>query len=183
MSLVYLFCADGLEEVEALTSVDLLRRAGCDVKTVSIMGRKAVNGAHGIQIEADMLFEEIEEEAEMLILPGGLPGTTNLKAHEGLAALLTSYYEKGRWVTAICAAPSVLEGLGFLEKRHATSYPGCIGERTGSYLEDAVVIDGNVVTSRGVGTAIPFALALITVLCGQEKAEEIAASILYRVED
>lgn len=180
MSLVYVFLADGFEEIEGLTVVDLLRRADCDVRTVSVMGRKAITGSHQIQLEADIVFEDMDGRADMLVLPGGLPGTNHLKAHRGLAKLLTSRYEQGDWVAAICAAPSVFEGLGFLKNRRATSYPGCIGEEVGQYLEQPVVKDGNVITSRGVGTAIPFALKLIEVLKGAEKADEIASSIIYK---
>ena len=181
MSLVYVFLADGFEEVEGLTAVDLLRRAGLDVKMVSIMGRKTITGSHNIKIEADMLFEDLKEEAALLLLPGGLPGTNYLRDHAGLADLLQKQYQRGGWIGAICAAPSVFAGLGFLKDRRATSYPGCVDSRDcGQYLEDSVVVDGNVVTSRGVGTAIPFALKLIEVLKTKKDADTIAASILYR---
>lgn len=181
MSLVYVFCADGFEEVEGLTTVDLLRRAGVEVKTVSIMGRQKVTGSHQITIETDMLFEDLQQEAELLVLPGGLPGTDYLRTHEGLTELLKSQYEKEGWIAAICAAPSVFAGLGFLKDRKATSYPGCVdGTECGTYVEEPVVVDGHVVTSRGVGTAIDFALRLIEELKGKDKADQIAASILYR---
>ncbi|MDO5146340.1 MAG: DJ-1/PfpI family protein [Eubacteriales bacterium] len=181
MSLVYVFLADGFEEVEGLTAVDLLRRAGADVKTVSIMGRKRITSSHQVAVESDLIFEEISEKADMLVLPGGLPGTTHLKEHEGLSELLREQYEAGRWVAAICAAPSVLGALGFLKGRKATSYPGFVDDTVcGQYVEDAVVVDGNVVTSRGLGTAIPFGLTLIELLFDKEKSEEIAHSIMYR---
>lgn len=118
----------------------------------------------------------------MLVLPGGMPGTNYLRDHEGLAELLKKQYEAGKWVAAICAAPSVFGGLGFLKDRKATSYPGCLdGIPVGEYIEEPVAVDGNVVTSRGVGTAIAFALKLIEVLISKEKADEIAASIVYPV--
>lgn len=180
MSLIYVFLADGFEEVEGLTPVDLLRRAGCRVVTVSIMGKKQITGSHQIEVGADMLFEDIKEDADLLVLPGGKMGTANLKAHKELAGLLTSQYEKGGLIAAICAAPSVFEGLGFLKNRKATSYPGCIGENCGEYLELPVVQDEHVITSRGAGTAIPFALKLIEVLEGADKAEEIASTIIYK---
>ena len=174
MRSVYVFCADGFEEVEGLTAVDLLRRAGIDVKMVSIMGRLQITGSHNISVNTDILIEDIKEEAEMLLLPN------YLREHEGLADLLKKQYEAGKWVAAICAAPSVFGGLGFLKDKEATSYPGCLdGIPVGVYKEDPVVVDGNVVTSRGVGTAIAFALKLIEVLISKEKAEEIAASIIY----
>ncbi len=181
MHKVYLFFADGFEEVEGLTAVDLLRRAGVDAKMVSIMGRKQVTGSHNIKIETDLLMEEIKERADMLVLPGGLPGTDYLREHQRLAKLLKRQYITGGWVAAICAAPSVLGGLGILKDRAATSYPGCLdGMEVGTYQEEEVVVDGHVVTSRGVGTAIPFALTLIEVLEGKEAANQIAASIIYR---
>lgn len=180
MSLVYIFLADGFEEVEGLTSVDLLRRAGVTVKMVSIMDSKTICGARGISVNADLLFDEMDEKADMLVLPGGLPGTNYLREHQGLSALLKQYYDNEQWIAAICAAPSVFAGLGFLEKRQATSYPGCLeGYMVGEVKEDPVVIDGHVITSRGVGTAIEFALAEIEVLSGREKADEIAASVVY----
>lgn len=181
MSLVYVFFADGFEEVEALTTVDLLRRAGEVVRMVSIMGRKNVTGSHNISVDCDMVFEEIGKTADLLVLPGGLPGTDHLRAHRELNHLLMEQYNDGRLLAAICAAPSVFAGLNFLKGRKATSYPGCVDPSLcGEYVEDAVAVDGNIITSRGVGTAIPFALALIGVLEGQEEADKIAASIVYR---
>lgn len=183
--LVYVFLADGFEEVEGLTAVDLLRRAGAEVKMVSITGRKQITGSHGITVGSDLLWEELdvdkEKTADMLVLPGGMPGTTYLKEHQGLAALLEEQNRQGGFLAAICAAPSVFAGLGFLAEKRATSYPDCVDPKLcKDYVEEAVVRDGNVITSRGVGTAIPFALTLIEVLMGKDRAEEIAASILYR---
>ena len=178
--MVYVFFADGFEEVEALTVVDLIRRAGIDLRMVSVMGRSRVLGSHGIAIETDLLFDDIDMPADMLVLPGGMPGTTNLAAHTGLCALLEEQYQAGRWVAAICAAPSVFAALGFLKDRQATSYPGKVtAEDCRIYLEDAVVTDGNVVTSRGVGTAIAFALKLVELLTDQATADRIAESIIY----
>ena len=180
MSRVYVFLADGFEEIEGLTAVDLLRRAGCEVKTVSVMGRREIMGSHQIGVTADILFEEMTEKtADLLVLPGGMPGTNHLRDHAGLAGLLMKQYSSNGLLAAICAAPMVFEGLGFLKDRDATSYPGCIGENTGRVLEQPVVQDGHVITSRGVGTAIPFALKLIEVLKGSEKAQEIAEAIVY----
>ena len=120
MRSVYVFCADGFEEVEGLTAVDLLRRAGVSVTMVSIMGRTKITGARNISVNTDILIEDIKEEADMLVLPGGMPGTNYLRDHEGLAELLKKQYEAGKWVAAICAAPSVFGGLGFLR-----SWWGC----------------------------------------------------------
>ena len=186
MSLVYMFIADGFEEVEGLTSVDLLRRAGIEVKMVSVMGRKNIEGAHGIRLETDLLLEDLEDSgplADMMVLPGGLPGTNYLRESALLAGLLKAQYAAGRYVAAICAAPSVLAGLSFLKGRRATSYPGCLDDyEVGEYCQEPVVTDGHVITSRGVGTAIPFALTLIEKLEGAGKADQIASSILYSTE-
>lgn len=180
MSLVYIFLADGFEEIEGLTSVDLLRRAGVEVKTVSIMDRRIITGARGIPVIADMMFDDMNEEADLLMLPGGMPGTNYLREHEGLAALLKEYDQKEKTIAAICAAPSVFAGLGFLKGRRATSYPGCLeGYVVGQIVTESVVQDGHIITSRGVGTAIDLALALIELLDSREKADEIAASVVY----
>ncbi len=181
MSLVYMFCADGFEEVEGLTQVDLLRRAGADIKMVSITGSRMVNGAHGIRVEADILYEEIDQKADMLLLPGGMPGTIHLKEHEGLAAMLQEQNSENGFIAAICAAPSVLGELGLLQNRRATSYPGAMDSSLcKEYVEEPVVRDGNIITSRGVGTAIPFGLCLIEALLDSESADAIAESIVYR---
>ncbi len=179
--MVYVFFAEGFEEVEALTAVDLIRRSGADLKTVSVMGTRKVKGSHDIPIETDLLFEEVCMPAQMLVLPGGMPGTKNLKAHEGLCRLLEEQYMAGGWLAAICAAPSVFAELGFLKGKKATSYPGAVAEEDcGKYLEEEVVMDGNLITSRGVGTAIPFALKLIELLKDKDTADRIASSIIYR---
>ena len=180
---VYIFLADGFEDIEGLTVVDLMRRADIDIKTVSIKKSKEITTSHGITMLTDLIFAETDfTDADMLVLPGGMPGTNYLRDHEGLAELLKKQYEAGKWVAAICAAPSVFGGLGFLKDRKATSYPGCLdGIPVGEYTEEPVAVAGNVVTSRGVGTAIAFALKLIEVLISKEKADEIAASIVYPV--
>ncbi len=180
MSKVYVFLADGFEEVEGLTAVDLLRRAQIETEMVSITGKLEVTGSHGIQIKADCLFEEIEpQEAAMYVLPGGMPGTLHLGAHKGLAALLQSAESEGKKVAAICAAPSVLGGLGLLKGKTAVCYPGFEDKLEGARIgEKPAEISGNVTTSRGVGTAIPFALALVAQLKDQKTADEIAKSIV-----
>lgn len=180
MKKIYIFLADGFEEVEALTTVDLLRRAGGDVHMVSVSGDLCVHGAHGIDVKADCLFEDATDKADMLILPGGMPGTLHLKEHSGLTSLLKSYHESGRFIAAICAAPTVFGHLGLLTGRKACCYPGMESGLTGAdVVFDPVAVDGNMITSRGVGTAIPFALTLIETLFGSEKSEEIKASIVF----
>lgn len=181
MKKVYVFLAEGFEEMEAVTPVDLLRRVGVDAKFVSVTGEKAVTGAHGITYQADLLFEEIENDADMLVLPGGMPGTLNLQAHRGLAELLLAQYEAQKWVCAICAAPMVLGGLGITMGRHATIYPGMEEYLVGAEpSKEEVVVDGNVVTSRAPGTAIPFTLKLAELLTDEKTAAELTNDIVFR---
>lgn len=183
MSKVYIFFADGFEMIEGLTVVDMMRRANIEVWTVSIKSTREVVSSHNVTILADSTFEEIDfSDADMLVLPGGMPGTTNLGAYAPLIELLENFYEKGGKLAAICAAPSVFGKLGFLKGRKATSYPGFEEQLIGAeILKEAVVTDGNMTTSRGMGTAIAFALSLITQLKDRETAEKIEKSIIYRV--
>lgn len=181
MKKVYVFLAEGFEEMEAVTPIDLLRRVGVDAKSVSVTGSKAVTGAHGVTYQADLLFEEIEADADMLILPGGMPGTTNLQAHEGLTKLLLKQHEAHKWVCAICAAPMVLGALGILKGRHTTIYPGMEAHLIGATpLTDEVVVDGNIVTSRAPGTAIPFALTLAELLTDEKTAAALREDLVFR---
>ncbi|MCI8557229.1 MAG: DJ-1/PfpI family protein [Lachnospiraceae bacterium] len=181
MKKVSIFLAPGFEEVEALTPIDLLRRAGAQVTIVSVQAEKAVTGSHQITVEADTLFEDMDfEDQDLLILPGGQPGTNNLKACQKLRSLLADADKKGKLLAAICAAPAVFGDMGLLKGKKATCYPGCEeGLVEAEYLTERVVTDGNLITSRGVGTAIPFGLSLIEQLFGKEKSEEIRKSIIY----
>ena len=179
MKKAYVFLADGFEEIEGLTVVDVLRRAGAEVEMVSVMDRKEITGAHGIKVEADRMIEEAGE-ADLYVLPGGMPGTKYLNEYQPLRNLLADFYKKGGKVAAICAAPTVLASLGFLEKRRATAYPSCMEGLAGAERSlESVVVDGNVTTSRGLGTAVDFALSLIGQLLGEKKADEIAESVVY----
>ena len=183
MSNLYIFLAEGYEEIEALTVVDLLRRANIDIEMVSITGEKMVRGAHGINVEADVLYEEIKaEEADMLVLPGGMPGTKNLMAQEDLVSNLKQFHEAGKAVAAICAAPMVLGENGILEGKKAVCYPGFEANLKGAtVLKEEAVTDGNVITSRGLGTAIEFAGEIITYFLDAKKAQEIKESVIYRL--
>ncbi len=183
MKKVCVFLADGFEEIEGLTVVDILRRAGIAVETVSVMGRKQIKGAHDILVEADSLFEETDPAgADMLVLPGGMPGTLNLKAHQGLADLLAAFDRERKYIAAICAAPSIFSELGILKGRKACSYPSFEeGLDCAEVVREPAVTDGHVTTGRGMGTAIPFALRLTALLAGEEKAEEVRKSIVYNV--
>lgn len=181
MAKVYAYLAEGLEEVECLAVVDVLRRSGVDVTMVSITGAKEITGSHGIKFMADALFEEANSDAaDVLFLPGGMPGTNHLKAHEGLKAAIEKANKQGRRVAAICAAPSVLGSMGLLKGRTATCYPGFEDQLTGvSYTSQGVVTDGNITTSRGLGYALDLGLELIRLLQGPQQAQKIAVSIQY----
>ena len=181
MKKVYVFLAEGFEEMEAVTPIDLLRRAGVDAKLVSVTGNRAVTGAHGVTYLADLLFEEISEDADMLVLPGGLPGTTNLQAHEGLTRLLLQQHEAHKWIAAICAAPMVLGHGGYLRGKTAVCFPGFESELTGATVGNTrVARDGRVVTAIGMGAALEFGLELVACLCGEEKARELAGTVLAK---
>lgn len=181
MKKAYLFYATGFEEVEALTVVDLLRRGGVDCRTVSITGDYDVTGSHNITIRADQVFEEDNmEDGDMLILPGGMPGTLNLKAHDGLDALIRTYEKNGRYLAAVCAAPTVFGEKGLLEGKKATCYPGMEdGLKGAAVLTDPVVTDGQFITSRGMGTCIAFGLRLLALLTDEATAEDIGKKVVY----
>ena len=178
---VYIFLADGFEDIEGLTVVDLMRRAGIRITTVSIKDTREVTTSHKITLLTDTTFAETDfSDADMLVLPGGMPGTKYLGAYKPLTDLLEDFYNNGGKIAAICAAPTVFAALGFLEGRRATAYPYCMEDLKGAIRsEDSVVVDGNVTTSRGLGTAIDFSLSLIGQLLGEEKAAEIADSVVY----
>lgn len=181
MAKVFVFLADGFEEIEGLTVVDLLRRAGEDVTTVSIMGRKEIHGAHKIDVIADTLYEEEDfSHGDMLVLPGGMPGTLHLGAYKPLTDMILDWNVKGKKIAAICAAPSIFGDLGILEGKEAVCYPGFEERLTGATIgTKSVAVAENITTSRGLGTAIDFSAALITQLQNEEKAESIKKSIIY----
>jgi 4-methyl-5(b-hydroxyethyl)-thiazole monophosphate biosynthesis len=171
MTRVLVPLAEGFEEIEAVTIVDLLRRADIEVRTASLAERE-VTGSHGITVVADARLDEVDAgEYDMIVLPGGMPGTTHLKSDPRIIRLLRQFAESGRYTAAICAAPSVLAHAGLLEGRKATSYPGFLTSDSAPGIrlsEDPVVVDGKVATSRGPGTAVPFGLALIELLEGSQ---------------
>jgi len=177
---IFLFLADGFEETEAVATIDILRRGGLEVITVSVTGRNVVTGAHGIAVVADRLFDETEfSDGGMLVLPGGNPGTENLGKHDGLRALLLRYYNAGKRIAAICAAPSILGELKMLEGKHATVYPGCEKSLQGATIIDAhAVKDGTIITAKGPGSVFDFGLAIVAELVGQEKAKNISSALL-----
>lgn len=163
MKTIFVFLADGFEEIEAITPIDVLRRAGLNVQTVSVMDKQTVSGAHGIPVVADKMFVDIHsEDAEMLLLPGGLPGATNLDAHQGLSDMIMAFASEGKALAAICAAPLVFGNRGLLQGKKATCYPGFESYLTGAeYTAALVEIDGNFITAKGPGAAMDFAFAIV----------------------
>ena len=179
MKKVSVILADGFEEVEALTVVDLLRRAKIYVDTVSAAEDYIVHGAHGINVQTEDLFDEVNF-VDMVVLPGGMPGTKNLEEHNGVRRVVKDFVEEGKMVAAICAAPTILGNMGLLKGKRVTCYPTMETKIQGAVLTGApVTVDGNIITGRGVGTAIDFALKIIEILMGREKAAEIAESVVY----
>ncbi|MEI8087416.1 MAG: DJ-1 family glyoxalase III [Paludibacter sp.] len=175
----YVFLAEGFEEIEAITPIDILRRADILVTTVSILSHKEVCGAHGIKIVADILFEDANySDADMLLLPGGMPGTKNLDAHAGLKKLLQKQAEQGKSLAAICAAPSILGKMGLLDGKEAICYPSFEPQLLGATLStQKVVKSGNIITAMGAGVAVPFALKIVEVLKGKDLADKIEKAI------
>ena len=176
------FFAKGYEEIEALAVVDICRRCGITVDMVSTYGEKYVKGSHGINVEMDKTFDEADfTEYDMLVLPGGKQGTENLEAHQGLMEQIDAFYRDGKYVAAICAAPSILGHRGILKGRNACSYPSFESHLEGAQVTAGPVeISDNVITSRGMGTALDFGLAIAGVLCNKEKALEMAKTIVYQ---
>ena len=181
MKTSFIFLADGFEEVEAMTSIDVMRRAGMPVTTVSINDGVAVTGAHGVTVIADSVFEDNDySDAEWLVLPGGIPGAPNLAAHEALCDLLVAQDERGDKVAAICASPAVvLAPLGILQDREAVCYPSMEQGIEGvKWTSGSVAVDGNLVTGNGPAAAAPFALALVSQSMGQDVADQVAGGML-----
>ena len=176
--MVYLLLANGFEEIEALTPVDMLRRAGVSVRTVAVSGKQNVHGAHGIDVDADIPPEGITEDIEMLIFPGGMPGAMNLDEWEMTDKLIARTQSDGGRLAAICAAPMVLGKRGLLRGKRATCYPGFEKYLEGAVLsEEGVVTDGNITTAAGMGVALPFAAELVRLMAGNEEAERVLSSV------
>lgn len=180
--MVYVLLGTGFEEMEAIAPIDLLRRAGIEVKTVGVTG-KTVYGSHGIGVEADILPEDMVLDAmEMIVLPGGLGGVASARASKPALDALRYGWDQGRFVAAICAGPTVLADLGITDGRNATCYPSCEGQMGSANMQPgaAAVRDGKLITGTSAGCAIPFALELIRALRGEEKAQAIAQQIVIR---
>ena len=180
--MVYVLLGTGFEETEAIAPIDLLRRAQIPVMTVGING-KTVFGSHGIGIEADILLEEMDLTGlDMIVLPGGLGGVASVNACSPALDAVRFAWENGKFVAAICAAPTILAALGITDGRKATCYPGCEENMGAANMQEgkAAVIDGKLITGTSAGCAIPFGLALITALKGEEEAQRIAQQIVIR---
>ena len=184
MKKVYVFLADGFEDVEALIPVDVWRRGGVDVTTVSIGDFPLVSSAHGVNIEADIMFEQGDfDDADLIFLPGGMPGASNLFAHKGVCKAVVDQFAAGKKVAAICASPAVvLAPLGILEDKKATCYPGfgsALAENNATYTGALFTVDGNVTTGEGPAAAFPFAYELLSQLVNKQTADQIAEGMRF----
>ncbi|WP_165020285.1 DJ-1 family glyoxalase III [Dysgonomonas sp. ZJ279] len=178
MKTIFVFLTTGFEEIEALGTIDILRRAELNVKSVSLTDSKQVTSSRQVTVVADIMFDEIDlSDTEMLVLPGGTPAYND---HDGLKKAVLAFAQKGEKVAAICASPMVLGGLGLLDGKNATCYPGFEKYLKGATLqtEKAVVVDGNITTGRGPGLTIDFALKLVELIAGKEKRDAVAAGLL-----
>ncbi len=179
--MVTVFLAEGFEEIEAVTPIDILKRGGVDVRTCSITSSRLVTGAHQIPFYADLTLNELSGEEEVILLPGGMPGTLNLKNCKELEKRILEHAAKGKILAAICAAPTVFGALGLLKDKEATCFPGMEEELfAAKHLESPTVFSGNVLTSRGAGTAFDFGLHLLSLLKGEEVARDLARTMCYR---
>ena len=184
MAKVAVFIADGSEEVEAITPVDLLRRAKVEVDVVSIMPSLDIVASRNLKITADKLLGDIDfDDYDLLVLPGGVKGTNNLNACDELKKQLVNYNDQGKGIAAICAAPTVFAGLGLLNGKSSTCNPGfwdVLRENGADLVEDSkVVVCGNIITSQAMGTSVDFGLALVGFLCGEEAKESLKANIRF----
>ncbi len=182
MNRIAMFFSEGYEEVEAIAVVDICRRCRLDIDMVSITEEKFVKSSHNILVGMDKTFSQVDfDEYDMLVLPGGLKGTQGLEAFEPLMEQIDRFNAEGKYIGAICAAPSIFGHRGILNGRRACCYPGFEPELTGAIVsEENVEVDGHVVTSRGMGTATDFGLAIGAIFCGQDKAEEIKKQVVYK---
>ncbi|MDR2968051.1 MAG: DJ-1/PfpI family protein [Tannerellaceae bacterium] len=184
MKKAFVFLTDGFEEIEATGTIDVLRRGGIETTIISVseLYESCVPGAHDISVGVDNTHEYADfSDADILILPGGMPGADNLNNHKPLIEILKKHYDAGKWVAAICAAPLVFGGLGFLKGRKATCYPGFESALEGAEVTgNPVEIDGNVITAKGPGFVFDFALTIIEILRGKDAADEVAEGLLLR---
>ena len=180
MNNLYIHLAEGFEEIEAVTIIDVLRRAGLNVISVSVTGNRMVKGSHNIEMKADLLFDEVDfTSGEMIILPGGMPGSKNLNEHTGLKQQIIEYQKSGKYLAAICAAPIVFGNLGILNGKRAVCYPGYEAHLTGADVQsNSYIVDNNIITGRGVGAALNFSLEIVRILVGEERALQLRKAML-----
>ncbi len=183
MSKLGIFMADGCEEIEGLTVVDLVRRAGIEIEMISVSGEKNVTGSHKIAFQTDVSKADADFASyDGIVLPGGMPGTTHLMEDDTVNRVIKEFATSGKLVAAICAAPSVLGNAGLLEGKKATCYPGVESKLTGAdFVTDPVAKDGNIITSRGLGTAIEFAAEIVAYLLDENVAKSLKESIVYGI--
>lgn len=181
MAKVYEFVANGGEDVEMLIPVDVLRRAGVDIKMVSVTGEKIVTTAHGVGIVADELIEDVDlSDADLLMIPGGLPGAENLCNHPQVREAILNQYNAGKLVSAICAGPMIFGSLGITQGKRCTCYPGFEDHLTGAtYTEELVTVDGNIITGEGPAAAFPYAYKICEILCGAATSKALQDGMMY----
>ncbi len=180
--MIYVFLATGFEDIEAIAPVDIMRRAGLEVQTVSITGEEIVTSAHGVGIASDLLLSDVDfSSAEMLVLPGGLPGSTNLDACKPLTEAIKRHFESGGPIAAICAAPLVYGHLGLLKGRRATCYPGVERELAGATYTAAIVErDGNIITGKGPAAAFEFGYTIVDFFLGEGASQPLRQGMIYK---
>lgn len=180
--MIYVFLATGFEDIEAIAPVDIMRRAGLEVQTVSITGEEIVTSAHGVGIASDLLLSDVDfSSAEMLVLPGGLPGSTNLDACKPLTEAIKRHFESGGPIAAICAAPLVYGHLGLLKGRRATCYPGVETELKGATYTAAIVErDGNIITGKGPAAAFEFGYTIVDYFLGEGASLPLRQGMIYK---
>ena len=178
--MIYMFLADGFEEVEALAPLDLMRRAGLSITTVGIGGRD-ICGAHGITVKADIADKKFKcDDPKMIFLPGGMPGTLNLAKSDTVIEAIKTAVSHNSYIAAICAAPSILGDMGLLEGKHAICYPGFEPRLTGAIISETekVVVDGKFITAAGMGAALDMGFKIIELLCSKERSEELRHAVI-----
>jgi len=180
MNQIYIHLAEGFEEIEAITIIDVLRRAGLNVTSVSVTGNRMVKGSHNIEIKADLLFEEVDyTKGTMIVLPGGMPGAKNLNEHQGLKSKIVEYHENGKYLAAICAGSIVFGNLGILSGKKAVCYPGYETHLVGADVQSVpYIVDDMIITGRGVGAALQFSLEIVRILIGEERAIQLQKAML-----
>ena len=177
--MVYMFLADGFEEIEALCPLDLMRRANIDVRTVGV-GKELITGAHGITVKADIVDVDFrEDDVEMIFLPGGMPGTLNLAASDTVIRAIKCAAKLDSYIAAICAAPSILGDMGLLDGKEAVCYPGFEDRLKGATIsEKKVVLDDNILTAKGMGAALEMGLKIVEIFRDKQYAEELRSAVI-----